>query len=84
MRSNPLIDALEPVLEALETEDWLLLAAVVLLPWAFGGVEIWAYRSAAFLVALAAAFALAKRGWGAVGIGRSLWLLPATLLAIGP
>ena len=31
--------------EPLEAEDFLVLAAVLLLPWAFGGVEVWAYRT---------------------------------------
>ena len=34
----------------LAVEDYLLLSAVVVLPWAFGGVEIWAYRVAALLL----------------------------------
>ena len=38
----------------LDLPDRLLLAAVVLLPWAFGGVEIWAYRLAGFLIVVAA------------------------------
>jgi multisubunit Na+/H+ antiporter MnhB subunit len=67
--------------ESLELEDYLLLAAVLLLPWAFGGVEIWAYRSAALLVALAVGTALLKRGFPALGQARSRWLLPALLLA---
>jgi len=66
----------------LELEDFLLLAAVLLLPWAFGGVEIWAYRSAAMLLVSAAAVSLWKRGWAGWGLGRgSGWLLPAFLLA---
>jgi len=67
----------------LELEDFLLLPAILLLPWAFGGVEIWAFRSAALLVVLGAAVALVKRGWSGLGLeGRgSLWLLPAFLLA---
>jgi O-antigen ligase len=67
--------------ESLELEDYLLLAAVLLLPWAFGGVEIWAYRSAALLVALAVGTALLKRGFPALGEARARWLWPALLLA---
>ena len=33
-------------IESLDLPDRLLLLAVVVLPWAFGGVEIWAFRSA--------------------------------------
>ena len=39
--------------EYLQPQDLILLAAITLLPWAFGGVEVWAYRAAAFLIALA-------------------------------
>jgi O-antigen ligase len=70
-------------LQRIALEDWLLLAAVLLLPWAFGGVEIWAYRGAAFLLVGGAAVAFWKRGaagWG-LGGGDSRWLLPAFLLA---
>jgi len=67
--------------EALEAEDYLTLAAVLLLPWAFGGVELWAFRSAALLLAGAAALVLAKRGWAGLGLDRGArWLLPALLL----
>ena len=65
-------------------EDILLLAAILLLPWAFGGVEIWAYRIAAFLLVSGASVAFWKRGaagWG-LGEGKALWLLPALLLAL--
>ncbi len=71
-------------LEVLEAEDYLLLLAVLLLPWAFGGVEIWAYRSASLLIAAGAAVAIAKHGAAGLGLGRGrgkLWLLPALLLA---
>ena len=65
----------------LELEDYLLLSAVVLLPWAFGGVELWAYRLASLLLASAGAVALAKRGWSGLGLDRNgRWLLPAFLL----
>jgi len=67
----------------LATEDFLLLAAVLLLPWAFGGVELWAYRGAALLLAAAAASALVRQGLAGLGLGRGrLWLLPALLLAV--
>ena len=57
MRSTAnLVSSLLP--ERLESEDYLAIAAVWLLPWAFGGVEIWAYRSAALLLAAAAAVSL--------------------------
>ena len=65
-------------------EDFLLLAAILLLPWAFGGVEIWAYRIAAFLLVSGAGVALWKRGaagWGLTG-RKALWILPAFLLAL--
>ena len=59
-------------------EDVPLLAAVVLLPLAFAGVEAWAFRSATFLIALSGALALARHGWAGWALGRSsLWLLPA-------
>jgi len=65
-------------------EDLLLLGAILLLPWAFGGVEIWAYRGASFLLVAGACVALWKRGpagWG-LAEGDGLWLLPAFLLAL--
>jgi hypothetical protein len=66
----------------LAIEDYAVLAAVLLLPWAFGGVEIWAYRSAALLLVTGASVALWKRGLLGWGLGReSRWLLPAFLLA---
>ena len=39
---------------SLDLPDRLLLSAVVLLPWAFGGIEIWAYRLAGLLIVVAA------------------------------
>jgi len=67
----------------LRLEDVLLLAAVVGLPWAFGGVEQWAYRAAAFLIVLAAAVALWREGPAGLGLTRrSLWLAPAFLLGL--
>ena len=50
-------------------EDFLLLGAVLLLPWAFGGVEIWAYRSASLLLVAAAAVALLRRRLVGAGPG---------------
>jgi O-antigen ligase len=68
---------------SLELEDYLLLAAVLLLPWAFGGVEIWAFRSAALLLVSAASVCLIKRGVAGLGLDRNArWLLPAFLLAL--
>ena len=65
----------------LGAEDVLLLAAVVGLPWFFGGVGLDAFRSAAALVALAAGWALVRHGASGLGLGRrTLWLLPAFLL----
>jgi O-antigen ligase len=67
----------------LQLEDYLLLASVLLLPWAFGGVEIWAFRSAALLLIGAASVCLIKRGAGGLGLDRNArWLLPAFLLAL--
>jgi O-antigen ligase len=69
--------------EPLEIEDFLLLAAVMLLPWAFGGVELWAYRSAALLLVASAAVALVRHGWSGLGLDqRAKWLLPAFLLPL--
>ena len=77
------IELVLEALEGLELEDYLLLAAVVLLPWAFGGVEIWAYRGASFLLASAAVVALWKHGWAGLGLDRrARWLLPAFLLVL--
>lgn len=62
----------------------LLLAVTCVLPWAFGGVAMWAYRPAAFGLVLAAAIAVARQG-PASGLGldrRSMWLLPSALLAV--
>jgi len=59
----------------------LLLAAVVALPWFWGGVSLDAYRLAAAVIALAAGWALIRRGSAGLGLGRrTLWLLPAFLL----
>jgi O-antigen ligase len=66
----------------LGAEDYLVLAAVVSLPFAFGGVDIWAYRAAGLLLVAAASVALWKRGLAGWGIGpHSAWLFPAFLLA---
>jgi O-antigen ligase len=81
--SIPGVARIRGVTEPLEIEDFLLLAAVVLLPWAFGGVELWAYRCAGFLLAAAAASSLLRHGWSGLGLGRrSRWLLPAFLLPL--
>jgi O-antigen ligase len=67
----------------LAAEDRLVLAAVLALPWAFGGVEIWAYRGAALLLVAGAALALGKEGWEGLGLTRrARWLLPALLLGL--
>ena len=69
--------------EAVRAEDLPLLAAVLLLPWLFGGVEIWVARSASLLLALAAAAALAREGFAGLGLDRDrAWLAPAALLGI--
>ena len=69
--------------DRLRIEDYLVLAAALLLPWAFGGVELWAYRSAALLLAASAACALAREGAAGLGLGRGTrWLLPAALLGV--
>ena len=69
--------------DVLEVEDFLLLGAVLTLPWAFGGVEIWAYRSASLLLVAAASVALIRHGWSGLGLDRSArWLVPALLLGI--
>ncbi len=66
---------------ALGLEDVLLLAAVVALPWFWGGVDLDAYRTAAAVVALAAGWALVRHGFSGLGLGRrALWWLPAFLL----
>lgn len=69
----------------MELEDYFLLAAVALLPWAFGGVELWAFRSAALLLVTGAGLALMREGWAGLGFGAggdgAAWLTPAFLLA---
>jgi len=65
----------------LAAQDILVLAAVVALPWFWGGVGLEAYRSAAAVVALAAGWALMRQGASGLGLGRGgSWLLPAFLL----
>lgn len=65
----------------LGAEDLILLAAVVALPWFFGGVFLDAYRAAAAVVAVAAGWALVRHGASGLGVSRGLfWLLPAFLL----
>lgn len=69
------------IASVLGAQDVLLLAAVVGLPWFWGGVGLDAFRTAAALVAVAAGWALARRGAAGLGLGRrALWLLPAFLL----
>jgi len=70
-------------LETLDLSDRLMLAAVVLLPWAFGGIEIWAYRGAAFLIAASVTLRLVGResdDWHLRRIRRIL--IPALLLLV--
>ena len=62
---------------ALRLEDFLVLTSVVALPWMFGGVEMWAFRSAAALLAAGMAAWLWR---GNVGEAGRRWLLPAWLL----
>jgi hypothetical protein len=62
-------------------EDVFLLAAVVALPWFWGGVGLDAYRTAAAVIALAAGWALVCHGVSGLGLeGGAAWLLPAFLL----
>jgi tetratricopeptide (TPR) repeat protein len=64
-------------------EDYLLLGAAVGLPWIFGGVEMWAQRTAALALVGAAVVALWRSGWAGLGLDRrSRWLLPALLLGL--
>ncbi len=66
----------------LGVEDALVLAAVVVLPWLFGGVGMWAYRPAALVLIGALALGLLRGGVESLGLGRdATWLLPAFLLA---
>jgi len=68
---------------SLDLSDRVLLSAVALLPWAFGGIEIWAYRLAGLLIVIAAALraGLAKQpGWQ---LGRIRVLLVPALLLLG-
>lgn len=64
----------------LELEDLLLLGAILLLPWGFGGVPVYAYRSAAFLIVLALFLTVARRGPRALHLDKLRWTLPALLL----
>ena len=67
----------------LEAEDYPLLAAICFLPWAFGGVEIWAYRSAAFLIALSVLFTVARSGWDGILPARDRrWLVIPLLFGL--
>jgi O-antigen ligase len=70
-------------LDVLDVEDYLVLTPIALLPWAFGGVEIWAYRSAALLLVAGAGLILARDGWSGLFRWRdSRWLVPALLLGL--
>jgi len=64
---------------ALAAEDWLVLGTATALPWLFGGVSPWGFRTAATLLVLAWAVSLARDGFSAAV--RSRWLAPALLLA---
>jgi hypothetical protein len=65
----------------LGAQDVLILAAVVALPWFWGGIRIEAYRGAAAIIALAAGWALMRRGASGLGLNRGgMWLIPAFLL----
>lgn len=76
---KPRIDT--DLVDVLAAEDVLVLAAVVVLPWFYGGVGLGAYRTAAAVIAAASGWALARRGASGLGLGRqTLWLLPAFLL----
>jgi O-antigen ligase len=70
-------------LASLDLPDRLLLTAVVLLPWAFGGIEIWAYRCAGLLIVVAATLRLGSssdRGWHLAPVR---WLLLPAVLMLG-
>jgi O-antigen ligase len=69
--------------EAFELEDYVLLVAVTGLPWAFGGVPIWSFRTAALLIVCAGAIAVFREGAPALmQRRRSAWLIPAFLLGL--
>ncbi len=76
-------ERLEALRENLKAEDWLVLAAVWALPWCFGGGELWAHRSAAFLLVCAGGVLALKTGFAAVQFTRAeRWLLPSLLLPL--
>ena len=66
----------------LDPEDFLLGGAVFLLPWIFGGVTLYGYRTAAFL--LVAGFLLMglRSGNALAPLRGRRWLLPAGLLGV--
>jgi len=67
----------------LRAEGLLVLLVALALPWAYGGVELWAYRGAGFLLALAAAIALSRSGWRGLRLdGGAAWLAPAGILGL--
>ncbi len=63
--------------------DILILATAAVLPWTWGGFEMWSVRAAASLLVAAGAVALYREGWSGWGLGerRLRWLVPAILLA---
>lgn len=82
MESRGLYPQLFVKLRLLDPEDWFLLAAVVSLPWLFGGVPIYAHRTAALLLVAGAFVLVWRHGWPALRAGfRWSWMLPALLLA---
>jgi len=67
----------------LRVEDYLVLGAVLFLPWAFGGVVLWGHRTSALLLIAAAAWAVTRDGPRGLGLDRrARWLLPAVLLGV--
>ena len=61
--------------------DVLVLAAVIALPWFWGGVGLDAHRTAAAVIGLAAGWVLLRCGTSGLGLDRAgAWLLPAFLL----
>ncbi len=72
-----------PSPEDLALEDWLLLPVIALLPWAFGGVEMWAYRAASLGIVAAVRVVLWKYGPKGLGLGQGdeRWQLAAFALA---
>ncbi len=68
---------------SLDLPDRLLLVAVVLLPWAFGGIEIWAYRLAGLLIVVAATLRVGLSTGPGWQLRQIRWLLvPAILILV--